>query len=68
MKDMIRNAVLIIVGFIVLWYVGAMFNFLPFLGDYLEARANAYTGLLVSTVIVICTCWIISEIRKGKDE
>ena len=63
-NDMIRNAVSIILGFFILWYCGAMYNFLPFLGDDFAVRAIGFTGLLICAVIVVCTCWIISEIKK----
>ncbi|MFR8257208.1 MAG: hypothetical protein ACLVAA_12395 [Ruthenibacterium sp.] len=32
-KDIIRIALSIIAGFFVLWYCGAMFNFIPFFGN-----------------------------------
>ena len=64
MKNDERNAVCIIIGFIILWYVGAMFNFFPFIGD---DSAVGFTGLLVVIAMVICTCWIIDTIKtKGK--
>lgn len=61
MSDMTRNAVCIIIGFIVLWYAGAMIGFFPFVGDSAEV---GYTGLLVVIAIVACTCWIIETITK----
>lgn len=63
-NNIIRVAVPIIIGYIVLWYAGAMFNFFPFLGDDFAVRAVGFTGLLICIVVVLCTCWIISEIRK----
>ena len=64
MKNDVRNAVCIVIGFIILWWMGGMFNFFPFIGD---DSAVGFTGLLVVIVIVICTCWIIDTIRtKGK--
>ena len=60
MKDMQRNAVCIIIMYIVLWYAGAMFDFFPFIGG----DSVAFTGLLVVVATVICTCWIIDTIRK----
>ena len=65
-NDILRIAISIIVGYFVLWYAGAMFNFLPFFGDDLTLRAVGYTGLLMCLVIVLCTCWIINEIKKNK--
>ncbi|WP_186566987.1 hypothetical protein [Lawsonibacter celer] len=64
MKNAARNAVCIIAGFVVLWYVGAMFNFFPFLADDLAIRAVGFTGLLIVAVIVICTCWIITKLEE----
>ncbi len=68
MKDNnLRQVIAIIVGFIVAWYAGAMLNFFPFMADDLSIRAIGFTGLLLCVVLVICTCWIIKEIRKSKD-
>ena len=61
MKDVERYAILIIIGYLVLWYAGAMFSFLHFLGD---SAVVGFTGLLIVIVIVICTCWIIDTIQK----
>lgn len=63
-SNMIRNAVSLIGGFVVLWYVGAMFDFFPFLGDDFAVRAIGFTGLLICAILVICTCWVIGEIKK----
>ncbi len=63
MKDIIRNAICIIVVFIVLQYVGAMFGYFPFIGNDLTLKAVEYTGLLLAVVIVVCTCWIIHVIQ-----
>ena len=60
----LKNAIAIIVGFMVLWYVGAMFNFFPFLGDDLAIRAVGFTGLLLCFALVVCTCWIIHEMHN----
>lgn len=56
-KD-VRNALGLIAGYIVLWYVGAMLNFFPF-------GAVGFTGLLLCIVFVICTGRIMDEIRKS---
>lgn len=63
-NDMIRTAISIILGFIILWYVGAMFNFFPFIGDDFAVRAIGFTGLLICVALVACTCWIITVIKK----
>lgn len=62
-KDRFRIAVSIVIGYIVLWYAGAMFSFFPFLGDD-AISAIGFTGLLICLVIVACACWIIDEIKK----
>ena len=65
MKDnLLREAISIVVGFIILWYIGAMFNFFPFAFDNLTVGAIGFTGLLICIVIVVCTYWIIHSIRK----
>lgn len=63
-KELLRNSISIIIGFIVLWYCGAMIDFFPFIGDDFAVRAIGFTGLLICAVIVICTRWIISVIKK----
>jgi hypothetical protein len=65
--NFLREVIAITVGFIVAWYAGAMFNFFPFMADDLSIRAIGFTGLLLCIVIVICTVWIIKEIRQMKD-
>ena len=68
MKGTVRNALCIIVGSVVLWYAGAMFNFFPFMADNPTIRTVGFTGLLIALVIVICACWIIETIRKNCKE
>ncbi len=51
MDKNLKNALALVVGYIVLWYAGAMFNFFPFLGD-----SAGYTGLLLCGVLAVCTC------------
>ena len=65
-NDLLRTAISIIVGYFLLWYAGAMLNFFPFVGDDLAIRAVGFTGLLICLIIVLCTCWIINEIKKIK--
>ena len=59
----LKKALAVVVGYIVLWYAGAMFNFFPFLGD-----SAGYTGLLLCGALAVCTCWVIDEIRKLRPE
>lgn len=63
-NNIIRIVVSIIIGYIVLWYAGAMLNFLPFLADDFAVRAIGFTGLIICVVVVLCAYWIISEIKK----
>ena len=63
-KDIFRIAVSIVIGYIVLWYAGAMYGFFPFLGDDFAVRAIGFTGLLICFVIVACAYWIIHENKK----
>ena len=62
--DMLRLAISIVIGYILLWYAGALYNFFPFLGDDFACRAIGFTGLLICVVIVACTYWIIHENKK----
>ncbi len=64
MKDIERNAIFMIVLYIVLWYAGAMLGFFPFMSDDLTVGAVGFTGLLLVIVMVLCTCWIIDAIKK----
>ena len=64
-KDMLRIVISIVVNYIILWYVGAMFNFFPFRANDLVLSAIGFTGLMICLVIVGCTCWIIHEIKKN---
>ena len=59
-----EQAIAIVIGFIVLWYCGAMLDFFPFTADIFAVKAIGYTGLLLCIVIVYCTYRIISEIKK----
>lgn len=64
-----RKLAAAVVGYVILWYAGAMLDFFPFsiAGD-LSINAVAYTGLLVCTAVVLCAGWIVEEIhRAGED-
>ena len=63
-KDILRLVIFVVIGYIALWYAGAMCNFFPFLGDDFAVRAIGFTGLLICIVIVACVCWIIHENKK----
>ena len=63
MRGHIKKAIAMIVGFIVLWYAGAMLNFFPFWGNDLVIGAVGFTGLLICGALVLCTCWVMDELR-----
>lgn len=54
--------------FIGLWYLGAMWDFFPFLGDDFGVRAAGFTGLLVCLNLALCAGWIAEEIRRSGKE
>lgn len=62
MKDIKRTAIAMIILYVVLWYAGAMFNFLPFVGE--TAAVVGFTGLLIVIVIAVCTLCIVEAIQK----
>lgn len=57
----IRILVGVIVGVICAYYLGAMMNFFPFIGDNLVMREIGFCTLIICTVVAICTCIIISH-------
>lgn len=62
-----RKLAAVIVGYVFLWYVGAMFDFFPFsLADDLSISASAYSGLLVCIVAVLCAGWIVQAMKSKK--
>ena len=55
----------VVLGVVVLFYIGAMFGFFPFsLCDDLVIRAVAFCTLIICLVIAICTCFIIDFLDK----
>lgn len=61
----IRFVLLTIAGVIICFYAGAMFNFIPFVGDDLTIRAIGFCTAIICVVIVICTGVIIEKIEKN---
>lgn len=57
----IRIIVGVIVGVICTYYLGAMMNFFPFIGDDLVMCEIGFCTLIICTVVAICTCIIISH-------
>lgn len=50
----------VVLGVVVLFYIGAMFGFFPFtICDDLVIRAVAFCTLIICLVIAVCTCFII---------
>lgn len=51
------------IGFavIALFYVGAMFNFFPFIGDDLIVREIGFCTLIICLTIAVCTCIILDK-------
>ncbi len=64
MKEISRNAICMIVVFVILQYAGAMFGYFPFIANDLAIRAVEFTGLLIAIVVVTCTCWVIHVIQN----
>lgn len=46
---------------IALFYIGAMFNFFPFIGNDLIAREIGFCTLIICLTIAICTCIILEN-------
>lgn len=53
-------------GFILFYYIFAFFDFVPFIADDLTNKVIPLCSMLVCTVVAVCTCLIINEIRKIK--
>ena len=65
MKNKMTKILLsVIIGIIIAYYIGAMFNFFPFIADDLTIRAIGFCTLIISVVIAVCTCIIISNKKE----
>lgn len=62
--NLMRYVILTIVGFVIGYYAGGMYNFFPFLGD-MTIRATGFCSLIVCTVVTICTYIIIEKIDEN---
>ena len=61
----IRLIIGVVLGVVVLFYIGAMFEFFPFsLSDDLVIRAVAFCTLIICLTIAVCTCFIIDFLDK----
>lgn len=64
-----RKLAAVVVGFVILWYAGAMLDFFPFsIANDMSINAVAYTGLLVCVVTVLCAGWIVEEIHRASKD
>lgn len=54
----------VIIGVVILFYIGAMFNFFPFIADDLVIRALGFCSLIICLVVAICTCFILDFLDK----
>lgn len=58
----------VVLGVVVLFYIGAMFGFFPFtICDDLVIRAVAFCTLIICLVIAVCTFFIIDFLDKLVD-
>ena len=57
----------VVLGVVVLFYIGAMFGFFPFtICDDLVIRAVAFCTLIICLVIAVCTCFIIDFLGRHR--
>lgn len=68
MKDNIKIIISTIIGTVIAFYVGAMFNFFPFIGKDLIMREIGFCTLIICTVIAICSCVILNAIKKDNSD
>lgn len=61
MKESTRFVLFVVVAVAVLYYVGAMFGFLPFLSQNQTVAAIGFSTILLSTLIAICTVLILKH-------
>ncbi len=67
MKSIACFIIGMMIGVFIAFYIGAMFNFMPFLSDDLVISAIGFCTLIVSVVVAICTCIIIKKIENKKE-
>ena len=51
-------------GVVLLFYIGAMFDFFPFIADDLVIRALGFCTLIICLVIAVCTCFLADLLDK----
>ncbi|MBR4959577.1 MAG: hypothetical protein IKY52_01630 [Clostridia bacterium] len=68
MKDYLKIIIGTVLGTILVWYAGAMLGFFPFMGNDLAVREIGFCTLIICTVIAVCTCIILSAMKKSDTE
>ena len=72
MKKLWKYVLSIGLGVTAAWYIGAMFNFFPFLGEELVYAEIGFCTLIICVVLAVCTCLIIDAVkdprRKAENE
>lgn len=63
-KKKISLIVGVMIGVVVLFYIGAMFDFFPFFADDLVIRALGFCTLIICLVVAICTCFLLDFFDK----
>lgn len=61
MKEPTRFVLFVVAAAAVLFYVGAMFGFLPFLSQSPAVAAIGFSTILLSALIAICTVLILKH-------
>ena len=54
----------VVIGVVVLFYIGAMFDFFPFIADDLVIRALGFCTLIICIVLAVCTCFLMDHLDK----
>lgn len=54
----------VVIGVVFSYYIGAMFDFFPFVADDFVVRALGFCTLIICTVIAVCTCILLDSFNK----
>ena len=68
MKKLWKYVLSIGLGVTAAWYLGAMVNFLPFMGDELIYAEIGFCTLIICVVLAVCTGLIVDAVRQTKKE
>lgn len=63
-KKKISLLIGVVIGVVILFYIGAMFNFFPFIADDLVIRALGFCTLIICLMVAICTCFLLDFLNK----